>query len=141
MLPIDDLRKLMQRLQRGREMIEGYPQGWSGGTTPPFDAKDRYGKNMERWRTHKRECPKGLQDCDCGLTALQQLLCNYWELDEVFWDNYKKHNELRREKPKEVKHSKVWNIMQRNKAIEKWKHTLKAKRGPDPRLLPLETFI
>lgn len=37
-------------------------------------------------------------------------------------------------------HSKAWHMLKKQAAITKWKHTLKANRGADPKFQPLEEF-
>jgi len=139
MLTIQELKELQERLQKGKAIIDKIPNGWAGGTYPPFDAKDRYGRNMKKYKHHKTIC-KVEKEETCGLTMIQRALCKWWTIDRVFWDNYQKHAVLQTTEQKEVKHSRAWNIMKQQQAIEKWKHTLKAKRGTDPRTQILETF-
>jgi hypothetical protein len=140
MLSIEELKALNLRLQKGKEKIEAESGDWSGGTRVPFDAKSR--KNKALWDDHKNICKQVKPiKCTCGLTKLQKYLCQWWELDELFWNSYTQQQALIPGSAHEKKHSTAWHKMKQEEALYKWKHQLKAKRGPDPRLQPVETFV
>lgn len=141
MLTKEEIIALRERCNKGAEYLNSVPNGWSGQTQPPFDAKRPF--NQKKWSVHKAVCLSQKQE-SCGLTKLQRALCRYWSLWDRFIEYsqkyYDQHPEELQKKTGDAKHSKAWHLMKQQDALIKWKRTLKAKRGPDPRTLPIETF-
>lgn len=131
----EKLKELQDRVFTGTKKIQDYDEK---GLYRGFDWRKQ--KNVRAWLHHKSvsgigKCTSG---CDCGLIKIERWIMHWVDL---FDELAKEGAEYMKTVPKkEMKHSKGWNMMKRQEAIEKWKHTLKAKRGPDPRYLPLETF-
>ncbi len=115
-MTIEEFEQIGERLKKGKEKILAGPGGWCGREKPPCFSPSR-------------ELPKTIQER--RIVLWRKLSEAHYQAG---WDLgiYKA--------PQHEKPSKAWNDMKFREALEKWKHTLKAKRGPDPRTLPRDSF-
>src|SRR5258706_5045918 len=102
MIFTEELEKMKRNLTIGREWINK-KGGFGGGTTPPFD--------------YRKDSP---------VTDLQKGIVHWFELSDQYIAEVAIRNPQKIEK-----HTKAWNLMKRDQAIQKWKSTLKSKRGED----------